>query len=181
MTWIDWAIVAVLLGATIGGLVQGFLRTACSLAGLFLGLSIAAWNYHFVANSLILLIHSEAVSNIVSFLLIAVLVMAACNVLGNMLARTMEWMGLGCLDMVFGGVLGFAQGFVLVTILLLGIVAFFPKTDWMAGAKLPPMFFGACRVSTRITPSELTDKVMEGLRALELETKSLLQQKNGVS
>jgi membrane protein required for colicin V production len=181
MTWIDWAILAVLLGATIGGLVQGFLRTACSLIGLLLGLSIASWNYHVVANTLLPLVHSEATSNIVGFILIAVLVMAVCNVLGNTLAKTMEWMGLGCVDMILGGVAGFVQGILMITIFLLGIVAFFPKTDWMAGAKLPPLFFGACHLSTHVTPSELSDKITEGLRTLELETKSLLQQKNGVS
>jgi membrane protein required for colicin V production len=181
MTWIDWAIIVILLGAIIGGLAQGFLRTACSLIGLLLGLSIASWNYKLVANTLLPLIHSEATANIVGFILIAMVVMLICNVLGNMLAKTMEWMGLGCLDMVLGGVAGFVQGFMIITIFLLGILAFFPKTDWMAGSKLPPMFFGACHLSTRMTPSELGDKVTEGLRTLELETKSLLQQKNGVS
>ncbi|MGD0910558.1 MAG: CvpA family protein [Terracidiphilus sp.] len=181
MTWIDWAIIVLLLGATIGGLAQGFLRTACSLIGLLLGLSIASYNYKVIASFLQPLVHSDAVSNIVGFLLIAMLVMAVCNVLGNMAAKTMEWMGLGCLDMILGGLLGVAQGFLLVTIFLMGIVAFFPKTDWMAGAKLPPYFFAACHISTHITPAELSDKVTEGLRTLELETKSLLQQKNGVS
>jgi len=98
-----------------------------------------------------------------------------------MLAKTMEWMGLGCLDMVFGAVAGFAQGFVLITLILLGVVAFLPKTTWLAGSKLPPIFFGACRAGSHMTPSDLADKVSEGLRTLELETKSLLQQKNGVS
>jgi membrane protein required for colicin V production len=181
MTWIDWAIVVILLGATIGGLAQGFLRTACSLIGLLLGLSIASWNYPVVANALLPLIHSEATSNIVGFIVIAMLVMVVCNLLGNLLAKTMEWMGLGCVDTILGGLAGFVQGFVLVTLFLIGVVAFFPKTDWLAGARLPPMFFGACHLSTHMTPSELGDKVTEGIRTLELETKSLLQQKNGVS
>ena len=38
MTWVDWVILAVLAGATFGGLAQGFFRTACSLAGLIFGL-----------------------------------------------------------------------------------------------------------------------------------------------
>jgi membrane protein required for colicin V production len=181
MTWIDWAILVIMLGATIGGLVQGFLRTACSLIGLILGLSIASWNYKVVAITLLPLIHNEATSNIIGFILIAVLVMAVCNVLGKMLAKTMEWMGLGCLDMILGGVAGFVQGVLLITIFLIGIVAFFPKTDWMAGSRLPPFFFGACHLSSHITPSDLAEKVAEGLRTLEIETKSLLQQKNGVS
>jgi len=181
MTWVDWAIIVILLASVVGGLAQGFLRTACSLIGLVVGLSIAARNYAAVSNSLQLLIHKDSLANIVAFLLIAVLVMAACNVLGNMLARTLEWMGLGCFDVIAGGVLGFVQGAVLITLFLMGVVAFFPKTDWLAGARLPPLFFGSCHLSAHITPEEMSDKVTEGLRRLELETRGLLQQKNGVS
>jgi membrane protein required for colicin V production len=181
MTWIDWAIVVVVLGSTVGGLAQGFLRTACSLIGLFLGLSIAAWDYRMVSPTLQMLIHSEEMSNIISFLLIAMLVMAACNVVGKMFAKTIEWMGLGCFDMIAGAVLGFVQGAAIITLVLMGVVAFFPKTDWLAHSKLTPMFFGACALTTHMTPTELADKVTEGIRTLEVETKALLNQKNGVS
>lgn len=126
-------------------------------------------------------IHNEATANIVSFIVIALLVMAVCNVVGNMLSKTMEWMGLGCVDMMLGAVAGFVQGVLLITIFLIGIMAFFPKTDWMAGSRLPPLFFGACHLSSHFAPSDLAEKIAEGVRTLEIETKSFLQQKNGVS
>ena len=37
MTMVDWIILAGLVVATLGGLAQGFFRSACSLAGLILG------------------------------------------------------------------------------------------------------------------------------------------------
>ena len=75
MTWVDWVILAVLAGATLGGLAQGFFRTACSLAGLILGLTLAAWNYQRVGSMFKPIFRADAVANTVAFLLIALLVM----------------------------------------------------------------------------------------------------------
>ncbi len=107
MTWVDWAIIGILLLSTVGGLAQGFLRAACSLIGLVMGISIAAWNYHVVSNSMQVVIHNEAIANIVAFLLIAVLVMAVCNVLGRMLWPR-HWIGWGWVvwTRLLGGVRG---------------------------------------------------------------------------
>ena len=181
MTWIDWAIVLILLTSTVGGLVQGFFRSACALIGLFLGLSVAAWNYRLIANLILWMVHSEAVADIVGFLLIALMVMALCNVIGTSISKTLEWMGLGCLDMAAGAVLGFFQGALLVTLCLMGIAAFFPQTQWLAQSRLPRLFIAPCHLSSHMTPSELGDKVRHGLRTLEFETPGWMHPKNGVS
>ena len=52
MTWVDWAIIALLVFSVLGGLTQGFIRGIFSLAGLLLGLQLAAWNYQKVAEML---------------------------------------------------------------------------------------------------------------------------------
>jgi uncharacterized membrane protein required for colicin V production len=41
MDWVDWIILAVLVGAVLGGMAQGFFRTVCSLLGLILGIALA--------------------------------------------------------------------------------------------------------------------------------------------
>jgi len=74
-TWIDWAIVIVMLLSVLAGLSQGFFRSVCSLGGLVLGLLLAAWNYPLVAAPLKPLVHSEEIADIVGFILIALLVM----------------------------------------------------------------------------------------------------------
>jgi hypothetical protein len=56
---------------------------------------------------------------------------------------------------------------------MLGIlvaVAFFPKTRWLAEAKLPRLFFGACHMSTDVSPAELAERVRHGLKMLEEES-----------
>jgi membrane protein required for colicin V production len=170
MTLVDWIVVLLLASAVIGGLVQGFFRSVCSLGGLVLGLVLAAWNYGRVAALLIPVVRIPAVADTIAFLLIALLVMALIGVIGNLIARALRLLGLGWLDALAGGVFGFFQGVLLVVIGILVVVAFFPQVQWIANAKLPRMFFGACHVSANVTPSELGQRIRNGLRTWEDES-----------
>jgi uncharacterized membrane protein required for colicin V production len=96
--------------------------------------------------------------------------MAIIGVIGNLLAKAFRFLGLGWLDGLAGAVFGFFQGVLVVVIGILVIVAFFPQVNWISDARLPRMFFGACHVSSNITPSELGERVRTGLRAWEIQS-----------
>ncbi len=170
MTWVDWVILAVVAASTVGGLAQGFFRTVFSLGGLICGLALAAWNYGRLTPLFRPIVKIDAVANAIGFLLIALLVMAIANVVGGFIAKTVRRMGLGCLDGLAGGGFGFVQGALLVLVCILVTVAFFPSAHWLAEAKLPKIFFGACHLSTHVTPGELGDRVRNGLKLLEQES-----------
>jgi membrane protein required for colicin V production len=170
MTWVDWAIVIVLAVSVLGGLQQGFLRAVFSLFGLFAGLALAAWNYAGLAALLVPWVPVEAVADTISFLTIAVLVMGVSGLVGKVVAKTVHRMGLGCLDRLAGAAFGFLQGALLVTVCIVVAVAFFPHARWLSESKLPRRFFGACQMSTRLSPTELAERVTLGLRALEEQT-----------
>jgi len=167
MTWVDWAIVFVLAASVIGGLAQGLFRSVCSLAGLFFGLLLAAWNYGRVAALVLPLVRVAAIADAIGFVLIALMVMAIATIIGTILSKMVRGIGLGCLDRLAGGVFGFLQGALLITIVILAVVAFFPKAQWLAEAKLPKLFFGICHLSVRVSPSELSNRVLNGLVMME--------------
>ena len=167
MTLVDWAIVIVLAVSVMGGISQGILRSVCSLCGLLLGLALAAWNYARVAVLLMTLVRIEPVADAIGFLLIALLVMAVANIFGAVLSKVVHRIGLGCLDRLAGGAFGFLQGALLIVLSILVIVAFFPKAHWLAEARLPKYFFGACHLSTQVSPEELAHRVREGLLMME--------------
>ncbi|MGB8261461.1 MAG: CvpA family protein [Terracidiphilus sp.] len=167
---VDWIIVIVIGLAVMGGLTQGFFRSIFSLGGLIAGLLLAAWNYDRVAALVLPLVRIEAVANAIGFLLIALAVMAIAGIAGKMLSRTVHHMGLGCLDRLAGGAFGFLQGALLVTLVVWVAVAFFPHARWLEEAKLPKVFFGACHLSTQVSPEELAGRVRDGLKALEDES-----------
>jgi membrane protein required for colicin V production len=170
MDWVDLAIVVVMALAVLGGISQGFFRSVSSLAGLLLGLAVAAWNYQRAAALISPIVRIEAAANAIGFLLIALLVMGSATVFGEILSKTVRGMGLGCLDRLAGAVFGLLQGALFVTLLILVTVAFFPGAHWLAEARLPRMFLGACHLSTRMSPADLAERVRHGLKMLEEES-----------
>ena len=179
MTWIDWAILIVMVLSVLGGLKQGFFRSVFSLGGLLLGLALAAWNYARVAALLMPLVRMEPVANIIGFVLIALFVMALASVLGTVLAKIMHQIGLGCLDRLAGAAFGLFQGALLVTLGILAVVAFYPNAHWLAEGKLPRRFFGACQLSTHMSPEELAKRVRQGLKTLEEESPAWIHPHSG--
>ncbi len=181
MTMADWAIVIIMVIAVLGGLSQGFFRSFCSLGGLVLGLAIASWNYGHVAGLLIPVVRIHAIADTIAFLLIALLVMAVSAFLGSFLAKTFRLLGLGCLDGIAGAFFGFFQGVILVTLGIIAIVAFYPQAHVLSEARLPRLFFGACHLSTHVSPKELALRIREGLRTLEQETPGWMHPRQGTS
>ena len=176
MTIADWIIVVVLAAAVLTGIARGFFRSAFSLAGLVLGLMLAAWNYWRLAGVLKMMIHSVEIANAIAFVVIALLVMAVAAILGSLLAKFFEKVGLGCLDRLAGGIFGFVEGLVFVMVAILVSVAFFPQTVWLTEARLPRYFFGALHVSIRVTPPRLSERVRKELQTLESESKQLIHE-----
>ncbi|MDE3188179.1 MAG: CvpA family protein [Acidobacteriota bacterium] len=167
MTLVDWIIVALLAGAVLGGLAQGFLRSVFSLGGLILGLVLAAWNYQRIGTVLRHAVHNEKAANAIGFLLIALVVMAVAAMTGSLLSKALHKIGLGCLDRLAGALFGLFQGAVIVTLGILVTVAFFPKTQWLTESRLPKYFFGACHLSTHLSPDKLAQRVRQELKTLE--------------
>jgi membrane protein required for colicin V production len=161
----------------IGGMSQGFFRSACGLAGLLIGLAVASWNYGRVAKIFLPLVKLHAVADAIGFLLVALLVMAIFGILGAILAKAFRLIGLGCLDSLAGAIFGFFQGVILVTLGILALAAFFPDTQWLENARLPKLFFGACHLSTHVSPGELAHRVRDGLKVLEHDSHELINLK----
>jgi membrane protein required for colicin V production len=170
MTAVDWVVIIVLGSTILGGLAQGFFRSVCGLLGLVLGLVVAAWNYQKFASLFLPLVRLPAVADTIAFLIIAIAVIAVIGLIGNLLAKALRLLGLGWLDRLAGAAFGFFQGVLVVVIGLLVVVAFFPQARWIADARVPRMFFGACHVSANVTPAELGERVRAGLRTWEAET-----------
>jgi membrane protein required for colicin V production len=167
MTWVDWIIVVVIASAALSGLGQGFLRSVFSLVGLLLGLALAAWNYIWVGALFKPFVKIAEIADAIAFLLVAVIVMVVAGFVGSFLSKTFQKIGLGWLDSLAGAAFGLLQGVLLVTIVILVAVAFFPDAHWLMDSKLPRHFFGALHLSTRISPEELAMRVRMGLKLLQ--------------
>jgi membrane protein required for colicin V production len=149
------------------------------LGGLLAGLVLAAWNYARVAALILPVVRIEAVADAIGFLLIAIVVMGLADLMGKILSKAFHRIGLGCLDRLAGAAFGLFQGVVMVTLCILVTLAFFPRAHWLERAKLPPLFFGACHLSTHMSPAELAARVRLGLKTLEEESPRWLHPGHG--
>lgn len=181
MDWMDLISLVILAAGVFVGMVQGFLRTVCSLLGLVLGVVLASWNYARLAAALRHGTKYEAFYDAIAFLLIAAAVMIAANLAGIFLRKLSRWMGLGFFDTVGGAFAGLLQGALTVTVCILVTVAFFPQTEWLTEAKFPQLFFRAWNLDPRTSPEELSRKVKEDLRQLKQEMPLWTHEKNGGS
>ena len=167
MTIFDLFILAILAVSAVVAASQGFLREVFGLAGLVIGLWIALWNYRVVAASLSHAIRSQAVCDVLGFLLIALGIMVLFGLLGRLFSSFARGVGLGGLDRLLGAIFGIVRGGVLVVVMIVAIAAFFPQNTCMKGSKLAPYFLTAANQVSAGAPAELRLKIQEGVAALE--------------
>jgi membrane protein required for colicin V production len=170
MSWVDLLIVAVILISVISAFVDGLLIELFSLGGVVAGLMLGAADYGRLAPWLERWIANPETADLVAFLLIALGVMVIAGLLGRLLRGAVHHIGLGFFDRVLGALFGFVKGFVLVTLIVMGIAAFLPRTDWLKSSRLAPMFLTAAHSGSRITPVELGEKIRQGVRLLRNAT-----------
>lgn len=166
MALIDWLILVVVLISVLTATKNGFFLEVFSLGGLILGLVLAGWNYQRLLPWITHWIHSLAGAEALSFLLIALGVMLLAGLLGRVIRWSVHSIGLGWADRLFGAIFGFVKGFVLVTIVVLVIAAFFPQASWFRHSRLAPCFLTAAHSASITAPGTLEQRIRSGVGVL---------------
>ena len=163
MALIDWLIVVVLLVSVLSAAKKGFFLEVFSLAGVVLGLLLASWNYQKLLPWVARWIHNLPAAEALSFLAIAMGVMILAGLLGRLIRWSVHSVGLGWADRFIGAIFGFLKGCVLVTIAVLVVAAFLPQATWFRESRLVPYFLTAAHQASVVTPSELGQRIREGV------------------
>src|ERR1700761_1843599 len=112
MNLADLLIVIVLVVSVISAFVKGFFVQVFSLAGVILGLFVAAANYGAVSFWVLRVVPNREAANLISFLLIVLVVMVLASIAGRLLRGLFRSVGLGIVDRLLGAVFGLGEGFV---------------------------------------------------------------------
>ena len=163
MTLTDWLILVILIVSALSAAKKGFFLEVFSLAGVVLGLLLASWNYQRLLPWISRWIHTLAVAEALSFLLIALGVMLLAGLLGRIIRWSVHSIGLGWADRFIGAVFGFVKGCVLVTLAVLVVAAFLPQATWFQQSRLAPYFLTAAHQASVVTPYELGERIRQGV------------------
>jgi len=175
MALIDWAIVVVLVVSVLSAAKKGFFLEVFSLAGVILGLLLASWNYQRLVPWLDRWIHSLPGAEVIGFAAIAIGVMILAGLAGRLIRWSVHSVGLGWADRFIGAIFGFVKGCVLVTIAVLVVAAFLPQATWFQQSRLAPYFLTAAHQASVVTPSELGERIRQGVNLIRSAQPSWLR------
>jgi membrane protein required for colicin V production len=158
----------VLVVSVVSAFVQGFFVEVFSLAGVILGLFIAAANYGAFAPWVMRMVQNREAANLIAFLLIALLVMLLAGIAGRLLRGLFRKVGLGIVDRLLGAIFGLVKGCIVVTLVLMAVVAFLPRQNWLVNSRLAPAFLTAAHGGSHVVPFALGEEIRQGLEALRI-------------
>jgi len=177
MSLVDIVIVLVLIASAIQGYRSGLITSVASLLGLIGGIAIASWQYPRFVGIFVPILRSDALSDAVSFALVALVVMILAGLIGMLLKSLIHGIGLGWLDRITGLFFGLLRGALLITLCIVTLAAFFPNTRSLGDAQLAKYFMGTAHLTTHMTPEELKARILRGLHELEKDSPNWLHPK----
>jgi len=167
MNPLDWLLVLLLVYSVVRAFLRGFFQEAFALAGLIFGFLFACWFYRPLALNLTGLITSAAIAELAAFLLILAGTMIAATLFGKLLRHTASAIGLGFVDRLLGAAFGLVRGAFLGVALLFAATAFLPRAPWIENSHLAPYFLRAAHAVSFVMPSDLKQRLFDGLDHLE--------------
>lgn len=153
VTWIDFAIIALVLLSTLISLVRGIVKEVLSLASWAVAFGVAVYYANRLAAMFAGFIHVGWLRYVVGFLLILVATLLLASLLSRLIGVVVKTSGLGVTDRLLGMAFGFARGLVIVGMLTV-MMSVMPVTDeaWWKGSALLPWFRGATQWLTDHAP-----------------------------
>lgn len=160
MTWLDYALVAVVGISAAIGIWRGFVREVFALAGWVAAIAVAMLFASEVARLIPASFATPLVRSVIAFAGIFIVILLAVAVAGLMFTKAVRAVGLGLADRTLGGVFGFARGALILLILALavGLTTVSREPFWREAKLAPPLETAAIAVKPYL-PAALADKV----------------------
>ena len=164
MNWLDGTILVTVGGCLLYSLWRGLVRELISLGSLVLASLLATRYCQAGAQHLAPLLGNERLAVILGFILILLSVIACGILLGRLAKGFIKKAGLTPLDKIFGAVLGFLKGAVIVAVLLM-LLNFFPGgREIVKESRAAPLFSPLAQRLTDFLPAGLMDKLLKDIK-----------------
>jgi membrane protein required for colicin V production len=159
---LDWVVVVIVVSSVISSILKGFAREAISLAAVILGLLLASWFYPQAASLVLAYVKTEEIASLVGFALIFLGIVLAGAVISFVVTRFLRVADLQWFDRLLGAVFGFARGWLVGSVIFLGLTAFPVQIDTIQRSTLGPYLLLSARVLVEVTPATLKQQFLDG-------------------
>lgn len=114
MTWLDYAVIGVILGSIAWGIWRGLVREVMSLAGWVIAFLAAGLFAAPVAEVMPEAIHNPELRMLIAYALVFLVILILTTLAAILLAKLMHTVGLGSLDRTLGALFGLLRGLLIV-------------------------------------------------------------------
>lgn len=158
MSWLDYALIAVIVVSALVSLLRGFVREAFSLAIWVLAFWVAWSFFRELSLQFDSLIGSPTVRLGVAFAALMLVSLVVGGLVNYLLIQLVERTGMTGTDRVVGMVFGAARGLLVVAVLvLLSGLTTLPQEDWWQESRLMPYFQELALWLRDLLPKDLAD------------------------
>jgi membrane protein required for colicin V production len=156
--WLDIVLAAAVVASVIIGLIKGFVRELIGLIVIILGIIVAARFFGPVAKIAGKFISNPAAANFIGFLLVFLVVLIIGGILSGFIAKLTK-RGLGLVNNLLGGVIGFLEGILVAGAVVFALLAFPVNKSALMGSRLSPLVYQVTKTVVQFIPQELKDQI----------------------
>jgi len=155
MTWLDYAVLGVLVVSIAWGIGRGFAREVISLTGWVIAFLLANLLAGPLGEKLPESLGQPELRVLFAFVTVFVLMLAVTTLVGLLLFKILKAVGLGGLDRTLGGVFGLARGLLIMLAfaLLAGLTSFPRQQAWTQAASRNLLEHGALVLKPWLPPA----------------------------
>jgi membrane protein required for colicin V production len=167
--WFDVFLILLLLSSVVAGLRTGFARVVVGLIASVFGFLAAFWCYRLVAVNIQPWVSNTALADALGFFLVFIGVLILGSLVGAILSRLLQWVGLSWFNHLLGGAAGLARGILVVAVMVSAIVAFSPSPPpgFLGNSTLLPYALDVSSWISATAPRELKDAFDAQMRSLQ--------------
>jgi membrane protein required for colicin V production len=169
MNLFDVVVVIILCFCLIRGGFRGLIKEISGIVGVIAGFYVAYIYYPQIAHRMSGWISNEGYCNILAFMIIFCVLFVAISVLGIIIRYILNKVSSGWADRIWGVLLGFAKGCLIVAVLFIALTAFLPKgTPFLQQSRLSPYVAKYAEVMVELISKDMKDDFKDKYKELKV-------------
>ena len=159
---LDWIVVLIVVSSVISSVLKGFARETVSLGAVIAGLLLASWFYPQAASLVLAYAKTQDIASLVGFTVIFIGVLLAGAAISYGVSKFIRIVDLQWIDRLLGAAFGFVRGWLVGSVIFLGLTAFPVHIETVEQAVLGPYLLMSARVLVVVTPTTLKEQFLRG-------------------
>lgn len=154
LNWLDIILLAILLITFILGIVKGLIRQVIGIAAVIAGLILAIYNYAYVSQVYSRLISHQALSHLLGFFTVFVVVLGLGWLISALLSKLAKG-PLKFLNHALGGILGLLKGILISGVVVFAFLIFPANKEVLKESQLAPYCLKITKAIYYLIPQSL--------------------------